>query len=355
MNPDSFRKSLPIDNGITVKDVAARAGVSTATVSRVLSGKEGVSPELEQRVRQVIDELAYRPNQAARRLRERRSKIIGVLVPDIQINFFASIVVSIERELQKAGYLLLLGNTYDDLESEKQHIDTFLSEDVAGVIFAPSTTINTSNYRPLQEAGVHLVAIDRQPGEMQIDTVQIDNTQAALRATRHLIEEGHQQIGFIAGSDLISTSIDRQLGYELALRQAGIAVNPELIRPGSFSIESGYQAMKVLFANHRKLSAVLIANNSLTLGAMKYVRECEIDVPTQIAIIGFDDMPWSTILRPPLSVIVQPVNEIGISAARLMLDRINEPKSSIKHLTLETTMVIRQSCLCAASAKSKAA
>ena len=353
MNSDRFHKAKNIENGITVRDVAAKAGVSTATVSRVLSGKEGVSPELELRVRQVIEELSYRPNQAARRLRERRSKIIGVLVPDIQINFFASIVVSIERELQKAGYLLLLGNTYDDIESEKQHIETFLSEDVAGVIFAPSTTVNTSNFKPLQDAGVHLVAIDRQPGEMLIDTVQINNTQAALRATRHLIDEGHQNIGFIAGSDRISTSIDRQLGYELALRQANITFDPVLIRPGSFSIESGYQAMEALLGSDKPPSAVLIANNSLTLGAMKYVREHDIDVPNQVAVIGFDDMPWSTILRPPLSVIVQPVNEIGISAARLMLDRIREPKSSIKHLTLETTMVIRQSCLCANSVKSK--
>ncbi len=332
--------------GVTVKDVAAKAGVSTATVSRVLSRKDGVSPELEQRVRLAIEALGYRPNQSARRLRERRSKIIGVLVPDIQINFFASIVVSIERVLQEAGYLLLLGNTNDNIESERQHINTFLSEDVAGVIFTPSSTANVSNFQALIENGIHLVSIDRKPGDLQIDTVQVANQQAAQNATRHLLDEGHQRIGFIAGPDFISTSAERQAGYELALKQSGIRLESVLIRPGNYTIESGYKAMRDLFSMHERPTAVLIANNSLTLGAMQFIREHEIAVPDQVAIIGFDDMPWSTILRPPLSVIVQPMNEIGVSAARLMLQRISEPASSIKHLTLETNIVIRQSCLC---------
>ena len=346
MSPGRLRQAQNSDIGVTVKDVAARAGVSTATVSRVLSGKEGVSPELEQRVRQVVEELAYRPNQAARRLRERRSKIIGALVPDIQTNFFASIVVNIERVLQEAGYLLLLGNTYDSLENEKQHIDTFLGEDVAGVIFAPSTTTDTRNYKPLQDAGVHLVAIDRRPGEMKVDSVQVGNLQAALSATRHLVGEGHKRIAFSAGPDLISTSTDRQAGYELALKQAGLPVDPALICPGNYTIASGYGAMEKLHHLPEPPSAILIANNSLTLGAMQYIRDHSIEGPSQISVIGFDDMPWSTILRPPLTVIVQPVEEIGVSAARLMLERIREPKSSIKHLTLETHMIIRQSCLC---------
>ncbi len=346
MGPGRMQQGRLFENVVTVKDVAAKADVSTATVSRVLSGKGGVSSELEQRVRSAIDELDYRPNQAARRLRERTAKIIGVLVPDIQIHFFASIVVSIERVLQEAGYLLLLGNTYDSLESEKQHIETFLSEDVSGVIFTPAVSPDIQNFKRLRDAGVPMIAIDRLPGDLRVDTVQVSNEKSTLNATLHLISEGHHRIGYIGGPKSISTAVDRQAGYECALTQLGIPLDQSLIQPGGYTIEGGYRAMRDLWKLNQRPTALLMANNSMTLGAMQFICENDISVPDQISIIGFDDMPWSTILRPPLTVITQPTTEIGVLAAQLMLARLNEPNSSIKHITLETHMVLRQSCLC---------
>lgn len=331
---------------ITMKEVAAYAGVSTATVSRVVGGKGGVRPELERRVHQAIEELNYRPNQAARRLRERKAKIIGVLVSDIQIPFFASIVVGIDRVLQEAGYLPLLGNTFDLLVSEQAHINTFLSEGVSGVIFAAANSTDVSNYDPLRSAHIPLVAIDRTPGDLQVDTVQVTNVQAAKNAVSHLLQEGHRRIALIAGPNHISTAVERQAGYDLALRSAGLALDPALIQVGDYTLEGGYRAMHTLMENPDRPTAVLIANNVMTLGALQYVNEQALEIPCDIAVIGYDDMPWAASLRPPLTVVAQPDYEIGVLAARLMLDRIREPDSSVKHITLDARLVLRASCSC---------
>jgi DNA-binding LacI/PurR family transcriptional regulator len=343
-SPPAARKSSP--PAVTVKDVAAQAGVSTATVSRVLSGKGGVRKELELRVREAIQSLEYRPNQAARRLRERKSKIIGVLVPDIQIPFFASIVVGIDKVLQQAGYLLLLGNTHDNLADEQLHIQIFLGEDVSGIIFAPANITDLSQYQRLQEMGIPLAAIDRSPGDLRVDTVQVANARAASQAVQHLIQEGHQRIALITGPDSISTAVERQQGYEQALRLAGLPCEVDWIQVGDYTQQGGYRAMLSLMSLELRPTAVLIANNVMTLGALQYIHEQGIEIPCDVALISFDDMPWASALRPPLTVIAQPVNEIGTVAARLMLDRIREPLSSTKHVILETQLIQRASCNC---------
>jgi LacI family transcriptional regulator len=330
----------------TMKDVAAHAGVSIATVSRVMGSKGGVRPELERRVRQAIEALNYRPNQAARRLRERKARIIGVLVSDIQIPFFASIVVGIDRILQEAGYLPLLGNTFDLLASEQAHLNNFLSEGVSGVIFAAVNSQDLSNYDRLRDAGIPLVAIDRTPGDLQVDTVQVANLQATSRAVGHFIQEGHHRIALIAGPYHISTAVERQAGYEQALRAAGLPLDPALIQVGGYTLEGGYRAMRALMENVDRPTAVFIANNVMTLGALQYVNERALEIPGDIAMIGYDDMPWAASLRPPLTVVAQPDYEIGVLAARLMLDRIREPDSSYKHITLDARLVLRASCNC---------
>lgn len=346
-------KGNAVSNGVTMKDVAAKAGVSTATVSRVLSGKGGVTSELDQRVRKAILELGYYPNATARRLRQRNTRIIGVIVPDIQIPFFASIVIAVESVLSEAGYLILLGNTLDELANERKNIQTFLAEYVSGVIFAPADAADTTHYEKLQRAGVPLVAIDRSPGKLEVDTVQIANASAAARAVSHLIEEGYQKIAFISGPDNISTAVDRRRGYERALVAAGIPLDPDLIQYGDYRTEGGYRSMRNLMEGPNRPNAVLFANNVMTLGALQYIHEKGINIPDDIALISFDDIAWAPSLRPPLTVIAQPVHEIGRVAARLLLDRIEDPHGSIKHVTLETRLITRASCGCGLSSGEK--
>jgi DNA-binding LacI/PurR family transcriptional regulator len=240
----------------------------------------------------------------------------------------------------------LLGNTFDSLISEQTHINTFLSEGVSGVIFAAVNSADISNYDRLQNAHIPLVAIDRTPGNLQVDTVQVANAQAAGQAVDHLLQEGHRRIALIAGPSHISTAVERQAGYELAVRAAGLTPDAALIQVGDYTLEGGYRAMKTLMANPDRPTAVLIANNVMTLGALQYVNEQALEIPCDIAVIGYDDMPWAASLRPPLTVVAQPDYEIGVLAARLMLDRIREPDSSVKHITLEARLVVRSSCSC---------
>jgi DNA-binding LacI/PurR family transcriptional regulator len=193
-----------------------------------------------------------------------------------------------------------------------------------------------------------MVAIDRTPGDLMVDTVQVANERAAILATRHFIAEGHRRIGFISGPKKISTSVERLAGYEAALKEAGIPIDPDLAQPGGYSIEGGYQAMRRLMGNHERPTAVLTSNNLMTLGALRYIHENTFDIPGDISFIGYDDMPWASALKPPLSVIAQPETEIGVMAARLMLDRLKDPNSFTKHVTLEARLILRASCTCGA-------
>jgi LacI family transcriptional regulator len=327
----------------TMKDVAERAGVSTATVSRVISGNGGVSKKLEQQVKNSIKDLDYRPNQVARRLRRRSTRIVGVVVSDIKNPFFTTMVEGIESVLEENGYLLLLGNSNENPQRERQRINIFLSEDVSGIIFA-HTGEDTPVYKKIQNTGIALVAVDRRPGDLDVDSVQVANEESAYQAANYLLEEGHRRIGLITGPANISTSFERLAGYQRGLAAAGITMDGELIQAGNFRQEGGYQAMGALLDLPHPPSAVLVLNNLMTLGALQMIHERQLDIPEQISLIGFDDMPWAASLRPPLTVIAQPVYEMGVIAARLLLGRIQAPDGPIQHVTLETRLILRASC-----------
>jgi DNA-binding LacI/PurR family transcriptional regulator len=196
------------------------------------------------------------------------------------------------------------------------------------------------------EAGVPLVAFDRAPGDLAIDSVQITNAQAAAQAVNHLIQDGHRRIALITGTRTVATAIDRKTGYEQALQAAGLPVDPALIHFGDYVREGGYKAMQALMASPMSPTAVLVADTGMTLGAIQRLNELGLEIPRDLSLITFDDMPWATAIRPPLTVVAQPANEIGVVAAKLMLDRIREPESATKHVTLEARLIVRSSCSC---------
>lgn len=331
---------------ITIKQVAELAGVSTATVSRVISGSGPVTKKLLKRVQNAIEQLDYHPNQMARRLRRRNTKLVGVIISDIQNPYFSTLVEGIESVLLENGYLLLLGNSSEDPEREQQHLDIFMSEHVSGVIFA-STGDDISHYKKFCAAGIPLVAADRKLTEMEVDSIQLANDDAAFKAVSHFLSEGHRRIGLISGPDSLSTGSERREGYQRAILSAGLPIDEELIRTSNFRQEGGYQAMGALLDLPDPPTAVLVANNLMTLGALQRIHECDLNIPDQISLIGFDDMAWAPSLRPPLTVLAQPVYEMGITAARLLLGRINEPEAPFQHVTFEAKLIIRASCRCA--------
>ena len=326
----------------TIKQVAARAGVSTATVSRVLSGVEGVSPDLGARVRRAVRELDYYPNRVARNLRVRTTRTIGLVISDIQNPFFTSVVRGIENVLQGADYTLLLGNSDENLEREQLYLATLRAEGVAGIIFAPSND-RAEAYGSLLQARLPVVAIDRGPSGLAVDMVSVNNSAGSSDAVTHLIKLGHRRIGCISGPPSLSTADERRRGYEQALQQNNLPFVPSLIQYADFRQPGGYAAMRTLLGLEEPPTAVFVANNLMTLGALHALHEHGLQIPSDVAIVGFDDMSWATSLQPPLTAVAQPTYELGATAARLLLARLREPQRPVEHIILETKLMVRAS------------
>jgi len=326
----------------TVKDVAELAGVSTATVSRALSGLPGVREPLRGNVLDAARRLGYQPNRAARDLRARSNRTIGVLIPDIENPFFTSVVRGIEETLQATGYTLLLANYNEDPEREAAHLATFRAGGVGGLLFAASRE-PAPLYEQFADSGIPMVAVSRAHKKLRVDQVTVDNRDGAQNATAHLIGRGHKRIALITGPAELNTARERRLGYEDALREAGVAMDERMIVHCDFRQSSGHEAMLRLLGASLRPTAVFAASNLLTLGALQAIHESELDIPTQIAVIGFDEMAWAMSLRPPLTTVAQPALDVGRTAAELLLDRIRKPDQPRKQMVLETTLIVRAS------------
>jgi len=327
----------------TITHVAERAGVSTATVSRVFANPERVSEDLRRRVHQAARLLGYQPNRFARNLRVGTSMTVGVIVPDIQNPFFMGVVRGIDNVLQAAGYTLLLANSDDTPARETRMLSTLCAEGVAGIVFVPIAG-RKGGYQQLLARPLPLVAVDRAPVGFRVDLVTVANTEGSRRAVQHLIALGHHRIALLGGPTLHSTASERQRGYELALREAGIPMRQELIRHADFREAGGYAGMKALLGVSRPPTAVFVANDLMTLGALRAMHEGGRRIPEDIAVVSFDDLPFAASLNPPLTAVAQPAQEIGETAAELLLARITEPNRPVRHVVLETQLVVRASC-----------
>jgi len=341
MRAERISKRLP--SAPTVKNVADRAGVSTATVSRALSGASSVREPLRSRVLKAAQSLNYRPNRAARDLRVRSSRAIGVLIPDIENPFFTSVVCGIEDVLQKTDYSLLLANYNEDPEQELRRLEVLRAEGIRGLVFAASRA-PSALYAELEQAGVALVAVSRVPPRLRIDQVTVANREGAHAATTHLARLGHRRIACINGPLVFTTARERQLGYEEALQQASLEVDASLIVHGDFRQAAGHAAMQQLLVLASPPTAVFAASNLLTLGALQAIHERALEIPQDIAIVGFDDMPWAISLRPPLTAVAQPAFDAGRTAAELLLARVREPSLPCREVVLETRLIVRSSC-----------
>lgn len=326
---------------ITIQQVAEAAGVSTATVSRAINKSDAVSEELRNQVIQAVQKLGYKPNRSARNLRAHNVRKVGVLFADVQNPFFTSVLAGIEASLQKADYVLLLGNSNEDRHIEQEHLKVFQEEGVAGIILA-AVTDSAAPYQKVIRNGVPILALDRLVEGLKVDSVSINNVEAAALATEHLLNLGHKDVAFIGGPVSISTARLRLEGYRKALLNHGL-VN-ERVELGNFRQVGGYRAMKALLSTKPYPSAVFVSNNLMTLGALQAIHEAGLNIPKDIALIGFDDMPWATSLQPPLTVIAQPTYNLGTIAVRLLLDRILNPANPIQQVILESQLIVRESC-----------
>lgn len=325
-------------------EVARRAGVSPATVSRVVNEPQMVREETRARVEAAITELGYRPSRVARRLRVRcgRSALLGLVIPDLQNPFFADLARGVEDAAQRQGWTVLIGNTDEDAEKERRYLQVMGAESVDGVILPPSSG-RCPAAEELLRSGTPIVCVDRRLTGARVDTAVIDNVRGAYEATAHLVDEGHRRIALIHGRRQLSTSTERSEGYRAALADHGIAFDPSLTCAGDSRQPSGRHLTDQLLALTRPPSALLVGNSMMTLGALEAIREGGLRIPQDIAVVGYDDMPWALALDPPLSVVRQPGYELGTRAAELLLQRIRDPGRSTTLLTLQPELVVRGS------------
>jgi len=327
---------------VKIEDVARHAGVSTATVSRVLSGKPYVSDELRERVLETIRELNYRPSRVARSLRVQRSSIIGLIISDIQNPFFTSVVRAVEDVAQQRQYSVFLCNSDEDFDKELTYIELMLAEKVAGIIVSPTASSNEI-YRRLIEMRMPVVAIDRRVQGVAMDMVVGDNVSAACALVTHLIENGYRRIGAVLGSPDASTGAERYQGYVNALAKHGLPLQPELVCSGPPRSPNGYALTMALLQQAQPPDAIFTGNNLLTVGALRAIHELGLRIPDDIALAAFDEMDWMFLMKPALTVVMQPTYEMGRQAAGLLLERIADPDRPPQQIVLQPTIKVRES------------
>jgi len=328
---------------VSMVDVARKAGVSTATVSHVINKTRHVKVETREKVLKVMEDLNYYLNSAARSLRSRKSHVVGLLVPDISNFFFTSIAKSVESTLKKYGYSLFFSNSNENLESEIEQIKIFNTQLIDGLIMAPVPGDHTF-LNDLLIGNYPVVFIDRKPKGYQGDCVLGDNIKGTYDAISMLIKKGHIRIGIIAGLLDLTSIEERLFAYKKALNDYQLKIDNHLIKAGNNRFEGGYQSTKELLEN-TDITALFVTNNSMTVGAIKYLKEKQIAIPGDIAIIGFDDYKWASIIEPSLSMVNQPAHDIGEKASTLLVKRMDKEEiGDYKEFRLPTRLINRNSC-----------
>lgn len=325
----------------TISDVAARAGVSAATASRALNGKATVAPALVERVLAAAAELDYRPNALARNLRRQETSVIALIISDVENPFFTAIARGVEDVAQAGGYSVLLCNSDESAEKEREYVRVALQDRVAGVIL--SSTGDNGNVELLRASGMPMVAVDRPaPGEPS-DTVLVDTRQAAAEATRHLLAQGYERVGCVTGPAGIRTADDRLDGYREALRAAGVRGSPRLVRRAPFKEEGAATAARQMLDRAEGPDALLVANSTMATGVLHTMADLGLRPGRDVGIVAFDEAPWATLIDPPLSVVSQPAHDVGTTAAHLLLARIADTGRAPNTTVLRAKLIERSS------------
>src|SRR5579863_2713492 len=327
---------------VSIKEVAEAAGVSTATVSRVLSNGLHVRPEVRAHVMATVERLGYRPNLVARSLRSQQSNTVGLIVSDIRNPFFTSVSRAIEDMAYEQGFSVVLCNTDESAEKEAAYLHLMRATNIAGVIVSPTQqTVVTFASANLP---FPMVTIDRVIPDSDVDAVLLDNVDAAYRLTAHLIENGYRRIGALCG-ETSTTGQDRRAGYEKALRAHGITLSTELVKSLQPKMEAGYAAALKMLDTAQPPDAFFTTNSLLAAGAFQAIRDRDLTIPDEIALVTFDETTWALLVEPAITLIVQPTYEIGKTAAELLLQRIVNPVRPTRQVILKGQLLVRGSSI----------
>lgn len=329
--------------GITIDEIAKLAGVSKTTVSRVLNNKPDVKPETREIIMSLISKYDFQPNAFAKAISLKKSQTIGLIIPyeaDYIFSnpFYAEVMRGISTEIDKHGYYLLLCYTHED-----NYIDIYKQKRVDGYILMSPGRYHKDIVKLLKEVNAPFVATAKVPGERNVLYVDVNNYLGAVLAVEYLISLGHKRIGFIInGPQILASSQERLKGYRTILSKHGIEYDKEIVKIGDTSVKSGYTAMKQLLELGDSLTAVFVANDMMAIGAIKAIKEEGKNIPNDISVIGFDDIPLAEVIDPPLTTVRQPAFEKGEKAAKLLIKMI-EQKEKIKSEVLRVELIVRNS------------
>jgi LacI family transcriptional regulator len=303
----------------TIYEVAALAGVSPATVSRVFNGLN-VSPEKSRLVREAAAELSFTPSRAARTLRRQHSEVIALLIPDIENPFFTSLARGVEDVAQEAGYSVVLCNTDEDPEKETKYLDIAISDNMAGVIIAVAG--DHTDLGKLLERRRPVVAVDRGPHGFDIDAVMVDNRAGGHAATSRLVQQGFRRIACITGPSDVETAQERADGWREVVAGSGVSDPDRYLRYSNYRVSGGFEAMSELLELPEPPDAVFVTNNLMSVGALQLLAERGM-VPPAFGMAVFGDLPYAGFAPKEITVVHLPARHLGVTAAKLLLDRIN--------------------------------
>ncbi len=327
------------DGQVKIADVAAAAGVSVATVSKVINDRYGVAEQTSARVRAVIEQLGYTSSLVAQSLRSRRSNVIGILASDIE-PFNAELLKGAAHAIRGTDYDLVVfsdcGQRKDQVGWERRALGRVSALTDGAILITPSS-VDVTFEAPL-------VAVDHNVASAALPTVDSDNLSGAVAATEHLIALGHRRIGFLAGRRDLESARLREEGYHQALEAAGIPFVPELVRVGGYHPDTAREAACELLACDPRPTAIFAANDVSAIETIDVARSLGLDVPGDLSVVGFDNVPESALCEPPLTTVEQPIQRMGREAVKLLLDLIDDASREPEHLVLPTRLVVRGSC-----------
>ena len=326
----------------TIHDVAKRAGVAPITVSRVINNSGYVSKETRQRVEEAIAELEYVPNVIARSLRSKRTNTLALVLTDITNPFFTVIARGVEDTASNAGMTVIYCNTDESEIEEEKYLQLLLQKQVDGILLVPARSISRS-VDLIRERGKPVVVLDRKIQGVEVDNVRGDSEGGAYQLVKLLIDQGHTHIAVLSGPMDVSTAKDRVTGYRRALEEAGLQEN-ELVYFGAFTQASGFEMTQKALSLNPRPTALFAANNFIAYGALKALRQADLDVPAAISVVAFDDLPPGLITDPFLTVAAQPAYQMGHLATEMLLNRLqSEDQPPYQETILPTELIIRNS------------
>jgi len=328
----------------TIIDVAKLAGVSKTTVSKILSGKDGVRESSRLRVEDAMKKLGYTPNFFAQGMRTNKTKMIAIIAPDYSNLGYIEMFKGIEEKALEKGYMTMISNTGEQAEMELEYIKELVKRRVDGIIFFTYKGVRKNiDYLIKASKEIPVVFMDHIIEDEPVSYVMTNGFAGSRKAAEYLIRKGRCRIGYIKGPKSVRATHERFKGYLKALEDFNIKYNPELVYEGDFHMKSGFDGAGYFMNLQSPPDAVMAATDIMAIGALKFLKHVGIDVPQGVNVIGFDDMPLCTLVEPPLTTVCQFQRKIGNTAAEVLIEKINNPLAENKRILMNGELVIRRS------------